>query len=110
LSTQAIILYCNPTTAGTEVHTVASEGSRELLGTPQHCNSDSDRVDVALQHGFITRAEREYAGLLSVAAGDHRSGEDPHWGGRLRHDGLSHCAEEPVTTFWTPARKHEYLR
>lgn len=61
------------------------------LGAIATCLTDTERVELALLHGFNTRAERRSARLLSVSfdSGRH-TGVDPTW--RLAFDLSEHFA------------------
>ena len=61
------------------------------LGAIATCLTDTERVELALLHGFNTRAERRSARLLAVSfdSGRH-TGVDPTW--RLAFDLSEHFA------------------
>ncbi|UHJ58621.1 hypothetical protein LT337_32760 (plasmid) [Mycolicibacterium fortuitum] len=70
---------------------VRNGGGQVRLGAVATCLTDEARVELALLHGFNTRAERRGARLLSVSfdSGRH-AGVEPTW--RLAFDLSEHFA------------------
>ncbi|MCV6988690.1 hypothetical protein H7I87_00460 [Mycobacterium timonense] len=64
--TNTVVLQCEPASSATLVTAVRNGGSSVVLGTPATCMTDADRVAIAREYGFPTRAEREYAKQLSL--------------------------------------------
>ncbi|ORW08074.1 hypothetical protein AWC16_20280 [Mycolicibacter longobardus] len=74
-----IWLRCEPGSGGTRIDEVSSGGGRVLLGTTAQCTTDPERIALALQHGFVTRAEREYARLISIEPPSVEPGTEQDW-------------------------------
>lgn len=65
-STTTITLQCEHSSPAAGIYCVRNGGSSVLLGAAQTCVNDDERIALARQHGFPTRAERDYSTVVAV--------------------------------------------
>ncbi len=62
----AVTLVCLPRRDDVVDTVLTAHGSVSFVGSPVACTTDEARVALALLHGMVTRAERDYARLQGV--------------------------------------------
>ena len=65
-STTIVTLQCDYSSPAASIYCVRNGGSSVLLGAAQTCVNDDERIALARQQGFATRAERDYSTGVAV--------------------------------------------